>query len=293
MSFKTILKKYLMYLGILMGTFLPRWFCIFLAKIIGYFCFLLMKNQRKRMIKNYFFIFGNEINKEKARRLTKELFINLAICVADFLKSPSYKKEQLFSLIVNRVSKDFWEDAKKGRLILATLHLGNWELGGITLSRMGLNFSCLIEILPFGMSKVFNWLRKKSRLKPIPYNSLKEIIKTLERGDNLAILADRSLNRQGLLLPFGKGKRIFPKGASYLAQKYKVPLYFGYFVLNKNGKKYLMIDEKIKRNYYENEDFEREVERLTQIIAEKIFTIVKKYPSQWFVFQGDWENEEN
>lgn len=276
-----------------MGTFLPRWFCVILAKIIGYFCFLLMKNQKKKMIKNYFYIFSNEIDEKKAWKLTKELFIKLAICVADFLKSPSYKNHHLFFLVENQVSKVFWEDAQKRNLILATLHLGNWELGGITLSKMGLNFSCLIEVLPFGMSKVFNWLRKKSKLKPIPYNSLREMIKSLIKGRNLAILSDRSLNRQGLLFPFGKGRRIFPKGAAYLAQKYKIPLYFGYFILKENNKKYLLIAEKIKKDYQENEDFEKEVERLTGIIAEKVEKTVIKYPSQWFDFQNDLENEKN
>lgn len=286
-------KKYLMYLGILIGTFLPRWFCLILAKIIGYFCFLLMKNQRKRMINNYFYIFGKEIGEKKAKELTKKLFINLAICVADFLKSPSYKDHHLFSLIENQVSKDFFYDAKTKRLILATLHIGNWELGGIALSRMGLSFSCLIEVLPYGMSKVFNWIRKRSNLKPIPYNSLREIIASLKDGYNLAILSDRSLNRQGLLLSFGRGKRIFPKGASFLAQKYRIPLYFGYLVLKEDNKKYLMIDEKIKTEYKEDEYFEKEVEKLTKIIAEKIEKVVIKYPTQWFVFQGEFLNEEN
>ncbi|MEO0087473.1 MAG: lysophospholipid acyltransferase family protein [candidate division WOR-3 bacterium] len=293
MPLTQLFKKYLMYLGILMGTFLPRWFCLILAKIIGYSCFRLMKNQRRRMMNNYFHIFGKEIGERKARELTKKLFINLAICIADFLKSPSYKDRHFFSLIENRVSADFFRDAKTKKLILATLHLGNWELGGITLSRMGLNFSCLIEVLPFGMSNVFNWLRKKNYLKPIPYNSTKEIINSLKNGYNLAILSDRSLNRQGLLLPLGKGKRIFPKGSAYLAQKYKIPLYFGYFVLKEKDKKYLMMDEKIKTEYSENEDFEKEVEKLTRIIAQKIEKAIIKYPTQWFVFQSDFINEED
>ncbi|MEO0130125.1 MAG: lysophospholipid acyltransferase family protein [candidate division WOR-3 bacterium] len=291
MSLTQFLKKYLMYLGILMGTFLPRWFCLILAKIIGYCCFLLMKNQKRRMMNNYFYTFGKEISERKARELTKKLFINLAICVADFLKSPNYKNRHFFSLIENQVSNDFFCDAKTRKLILATLHLGNWELGGITLSRMGLNFSCLIEVLPFGISKVFNWLREKGRLKPIPYNSPKEIIDSLKNGYNLAILSDRSLNRQGLILPFGKGKRIFPKGSAFLAQKYKIPLYFGYLVLKEDSKKYLMIGEKIKTNYKNDEDFEKEVEKLTKIIAEKIEKVVIRYPTQWFVFQGDFLNE--
>lgn len=276
-----------------MGTFLPRWFSLILAKIIGYICFLLMKNQKRRMVNNYFYIFGKEIGEKKAQELTKKLFINLAICVADFLKSPSYKKKHLFSLIENQPCKDFFYDAQTQKLILATLHLGNWELGGITLSRMGLNFCCLIEVLPFGLSKIFNWIREKSHLKPIPYNSSKEIINALKNGYNLAILSDRSLNRQGLVLPFGKGKRIFPKGAAYLSQKYKIPLYFGYFVLKERSQRYLISVEKIKTEYRNDENFEEEVEKLTKIIAEKIASAVMKYPTQWFVFQGDFLDEKN
>lgn len=276
-----------------MGTFLPRWFCLILAKIIGYCCFLLMKNQKRRMINNYFYLFGKEIGEKRAKGLVKKLFINLAICIADFLKSPSYKNHHFSSLIENRISDDFIGDATTKKLILATLHLGNWELGGIVLSRMGLNFSCLIEVLPYGMSKIFNWLRKKNCLKPIPYNSLREIIDALKNGYNLAILSDRSLNRQGLILPFGKGKRIFPKGSAYLSQKYKIPLYFGYFVLKERDRKYLMTVEKIKTNYRDDEDFEKEVERLTKVIGEKIEKAVMEYPTQWFVFQGDFLNEKD
>ncbi len=276
-----------------MGTFLPRWFCLILAKIIGYCCFLLMENQKKKMMNNYFYIFGKEIGKKKIQELTKKLFINLAICVADFLKSPSYKDRHFFSLIENQVSTDFFHDAKTKKLILATLHLGNWELGGIILSRMRLNFACLIEVLPYGMSKIFNWLRKKNHLKPIPYNSLKEILNSLKNGYNLAILSDRSLNRQGVLLPLGKGRRIFPKGSAFLAQKYRIPLYFGYLVLKEDNKKYLMIGEKIKTEYKEDENFEEEVEKLTKIIAKKIEKTIIRYPTQWFVFQGDFLNEKN
>lgn len=98
--------------------------------------------------------------------------------------------------------------AKQGRgVLLITLHLGNWEHGGLLLSRLGIPLTVLTLAEPDdGLTELRVKLRKRCGIDSLMIGddsfTFVEVIKRLQQGAALAISLDRPPSRKGVPIEF-------------------------------------------------------------------------------------------
>ncbi|MEO0093049.1 MAG: lysophospholipid acyltransferase family protein [candidate division WOR-3 bacterium] len=283
------LKVRLMPLATLLQVFLPRWFSIWLAKILGNIYFFADKDRRCRISDNMRHILGTNSPNSEINNYTRRLFINYSICLADLFRAPLLTKEKLLSMVQLSGKEYLDRTLAKGKgAILISAHIGNWDLAGIFLSRLGYKLTAVVEPIPKGVTSAMNRYRGIGGMELIPLTNKDAIERVLKEKRILVLLADRDLTGRGLEFSCFDAKRSYPKGPAAFALKFKVPIIFGYFVLNPKGSKpYLGVIEP-EFDFATSEDFQQDVYNLTKIIVKRINQLIAQYPDQWFVFRADW-----
>ncbi len=284
-----------MRLATIFGSFSPPWVVKALAFLFSTLAFLLLKNQRRRIEKNLLYITG-----KNSKSLSFRLFQNFGLCIAHFLQSPTLVNKILpycrFDLTTLRRAE------KKGKgVILLTAHFGNWELGGILLAKIGLPLSVIVEPIQEKLFATYNYYRSRFGLEVIPYNQPRKLLSAIKSRRIVVFLADRSLSKKGVLVPFFGKMRVFPKGPAYFSLKYGLPIIPGYVLLSTSplflsGRKekkeryfyHLVTEGEI--TYHPTGNFEQDVEELTKLISQRIEGWIREHPTQWFVFEAEWQD---
>ena len=107
---------------------------------------------------------------------------------------------------------------ERGRgVLVATAHVGNWEMGGLMLSRMGFPVTAVVR--PYGnprLDRMFDEHRRRRGIAVLPLGrAVRGIVGTLRRGGITAVLTDRDFSsHRDLVTFFGRPARM-PRGLAF------------------------------------------------------------------------------
>ncbi len=275
--------------GTLLQFLLPRFLVVPIASFLGTVSFLLNERQRSRLIENYRHILGAKTPDTVLRKTALQAFRNLAVFYADLLRIPVMKRRvaRLGELNSKKLNAAL---ARNKGVILVTAHIGNWDLAGVFLSALGYPLSAVVEPVPGDWMKTFNRYRSACAMETIPIPERHRIIQALQKGRVVALVADRDLTGRGILCPAFNAQRSFPRGPAAYSLRYNAPILVGYFVRQKkrNRPPYRgVIYGPI--NFEPSGEQEKDIVKLTNLVAKELNRIIAMYPDQWLVFKADWQ----
>lgn len=283
-----MIKYTLMLLGSVIVRFLPLRFAYLLAKILGRIAYWVFRGVRGVIRENLSIIFGEELQDSEKQRLSKNLFTHMALNTVDFLRFPYYRyPTELMEIEGLNLLKDLYGEGNG--VILVSLHLGNWEVGGMLLAQFGFAVSVVTEsIRPqkslFKRDRIANLYRKCREgigLKTIPLEQggIREL-RALTRGEILVLLADRDISGSGIEVEFFGIRGKVPKGPAILAVRTGAPIVIGVCVRLRDDRLHVFIEplEYNSENTHE----------ITELLVKKMEYYIRRYPDQWFVFQPPW-----
>ncbi|MGQ9678475.1 MAG: lysophospholipid acyltransferase family protein [bacterium] len=280
---------WLMPLGTLIQFILPRFLAVQIALLAGKIAFRINSRQRLRLLENYRHILGSGAPEKLLDQTARQAFENMAVFYADLLRIPVIKKRVAFIGEFDR--KEFDQILSRGKsVILVTGHIGNWDLAGVFLTALGYPLSAVVELVPGGWTRTFNRYRKTLAMETIPIPERHKLIRALKKHRVVVLVADRDITNRGILCPAFDAQRSFPKGPAVYSLRYKIPIVIGYFVRQRkrNRPPYVgVISRPIE--FKPTGDINFDITSLTQIIAQKLNQIIKKYPDQWLVFNAGWQ----
>ncbi|MCD6219296.1 lysophospholipid acyltransferase family protein [Candidatus Calescamantes bacterium] len=228
-------------------------------------------------------------NKRETLPQVRKVYYHFACFVAEFLSLPLITKKRI-ERWVEIVHPEYLKEAfsKRRGTICLTAHIGNWEWGGACLSMLGYPMNAIIlpQKNPW-IARLFLKLRESSGMRVINVGGgAKRSIKVLKEGEGLAILGDRPFGEEGVKVRFCGKKSIFPKGPVYFAYHTGAAILPG-FTVKEKGRYYLYLE---KPFYIERgKDKEKVIAEGVQKIASLIEKYVKRFPTQWSVFEDIWE----
>ena len=159
-------------------------------------------------------------DKIETDRLTKKVFFNFSRYLVDFFYSRNLSK----SFIEQRVKIEGLEkldrEGSKGRgVILVSGHIGHWEMGGMTLARLGYPVHCIAAThRDLRINRLFLENRQCHGLETIALGcSLKQAYRVLKDNKILGLNADRLFGGEGAPAQFLGRQVLFPKGAARIA----------------------------------------------------------------------------
>jgi len=187
-------------------------------------------------------------------------------------------------------------DAGKGAILL-TGHVGNFELGGLFLRRLGL--SCAAAYVP-DPSPVIEKHRADARraldVTGIPVTSspfaFVPLLRALREGRFVAMQGDRDVSGTGRTLPFFGRSASFPVGPFRLAALSGVPLLPVFVLQEEDGRYRTLAEEPIhlalapgSRSEPDENDLEAALARWVALLSR----VIRENPTQWYLFTRFWE----
>lgn len=172
-------------------------------------------------------------------------------------------------------------------LIIFSMHIGNWDLGGSYLSNtIPGKVNVVVEKLSSGLYKWFTETRKRWQMNVIEAGDIKSMIKVLKKKECLVLLADRDLNRNGYQLEFFGKKAYIPAGPANLALMTGAYMLLGAMLRDKNSpEKFIPFLDNEFLNTEKASRTDKNCIELTKKMIKKMEWLVSQYPEQWCMLQ--------
>ena len=217
-------------------------------------------------------------------RLTREVFRNFSRYLIEF-----FTIHQVAHPLVACQGLEHVRSAhQRGRgVILLSAHLGNWEVGGILLQRMG--FPVTAVVLPHEdprMDRLFNAQRRRNGIDVIPLGShaTSQSIRALRAGKLLGLLGDQDFTDKGVKVLFCGAPVILPRGPAILSVRSQAPV-VPTFLIREGPWRFRLCCEAAIWPARDQKPAEA-VQALTHAYATVLGRYVRQYPEQWPIFRS-------
>jgi len=193
----------------------------------------------------------------------------------------------------------FEEDARvlaasrrSGRgFLLVTGHVGNWEMGAVTLRRHGLTPAVVGQPeLDAGVQEMRLDLRRRLGVESIDIGSSMatafKVRSAVENGRAVALLVDRAYPEDQVIVPFFGRPTPFLRSPALLARFCGCDLLPGFFLRDPDGSYRNVWGEALQAD--PSLSPEEDATRMFGRVAADLEGVVRASPTQWFNFYGFW-----
>ncbi len=242
--------------------------------------------QKAQVERNLSRVTGHAIGSKELDVVVKDAFISYARYWVDAFRLHTLDADRVLARTVNDKVEMVDEILAEGKgAIMATAHLGSWDVGAFFTSQRSWGMTVVAEVVePRRLFERFVQLRRDAGLGVIPLvrggdmiNRLEDVV---ERGGLATLLADRDLGRKGPVVEFFGEPCRLPPGTAVLARRTKRPVAIAAFVTQGDGWRGV-IQEVVDISHLSVEDG-------TQRIAQGLEDLIGRYPEQWHVFVRNW-----
>ncbi len=220
------------------------------------------------------------------------VFLNFAATIADYVAVGAMPRQEALSLCDDhKQGLEHLQAARAGGrgVILATAHYSFFEFGIVALGQMGMPIT--IATLPEPSSALTSWRsRWRSRwdgetieIGADPFSSL-QVVRALEKGRCMAMLADRPIIDHGLPVDLPNGRTLFSTSPALLSSMTGCAVVPVLIIRLPNGRYELIAKPPITARHLAREERKAEIESCTRAIAASLFEEIARVPGQWYQF---------
>lgn len=236
-------------------------------------------------------VLGPSGDEAQARRLARNSMRNYYKTLADFLRLPRLKVEEVNRLVYFDRWDIFDRALAPGKgVIFATFHMGSWDMGGAFLGLKGYPFSVLADVFQkTSLNQKVVKTRQEKGIFIIPAGRVpKAAVAALRKNHILGIIVDRPVASGVTVQLFGAPATV-PAGAATLGLRTGACVLPGCLWRNDDGTVTCLVDEPI---FPESTGRPKEdVQDLTQRIFTALEAMVRRDPGQWYMFRPMWPRE--
>lgn len=273
-----------------LANLLPLRCALAIGWLIGRFFFSVLRFRRDKAIARIEAVFGDRYTPSERKRIAWTSFRNLcfnAVEAARFHKLTPQQAQQmpLYSSIA-RVHELYKEN---GPLIVATAHMGNWDLAGVAGKLDGLPIFSIARRQKNPLTDAhLNRMRNATGMEVVLNDSrvLQNVIRKIKAGSVMAILPDVRQRDSDIQVDFLNGKASLGAGTALFAQMAKCPIIP--VVLIRRG--WTQHESKLfapivpDRSVDKKEDRARIMQELVSVLDAEI----QANPEQYFWFNKRW-----
>ena len=254
-------------------------------------CHYFISQQDRRAVEANFKVVLNTDTVEPS--MVRAVFRNFGKYLVDFFTMTKYLDANYISAHVKVANTAYLNDilAEGKGCILISAHLGNWELAGAVLSKLGYPLS--VVALPHKDPRVnefFNQQRSFFGTTVIPTTTaIRRCLEHAKANRFVAILAERDFSEHGIVMDFLGKPTLIPKGAALFSIKTGAPIVPAFFIREDNDDFHITFQKPIYPPALESNKIDDE--QLKPLIRQYLGTIeeqIRLYPQQWLLFREFW-----
>lgn len=268
---------------------LPKRINYFIASLLAEILYLACPRQRRNVNDNIRHVLGDQTGHRRVRQTSRAVFRNWAKNYVDFLMLPHLNMEKVsHNLTIN--GWPHFEEAlsqKKG-VILASAHLGSFDLAPQFFQKHSIRMNAMVELLqPESLFRYISSLRESHGVTLIPANTdgVSKCLQVLAQGEVIGIVCDRDIQGKSLKMKFFGEETTFPVGPITLALRSGAIILPTFCVRGAKGKTELHIEPPLTLNAGNRHQTARpNLEKLIAVMEQYI----SRYPEQWVVLEPIW-----
>lgn len=267
---------------------MPYDLLLFLGRILGNLYYLLIKKERERAVDQM--MPALQISEEKARKLVRESFVNLARNVLDILYMPNLNEENLHEYIEIDHLERMQEAIAEGHgVVVLTGHVGTWEWLSAAFTLNGLPVTAIAKPQPNQQyTDLLNDLRATIHVE-IFSRGTSELLaagRALKKGKILGFLADQDAGPGGAFIEFLGKTASTPMGPAVFSNKFHSPVLPAFILRRPDGRHRVVIGEVLR--YEDTGDTDRDLYEFTRKMTQILEQVIRENPTQWIWFQKRW-----
>ena len=176
-------------------------------------------------------------------------------------------------------------------VVIATPHVGNWDLGAAWFAARGYQPTTVVE--PIEPPALFEWFCSYRRalglnIVPLGPDAGSILLKKLREGLMVGLVCDRDLAGNGIEVDFFGEGTTFPAGPATLALRAGAPLMVGANFFEGDAHRCILrgpLDTSRQGTIKED------IARITQALAAEFETLIRRAPDQWHLLQPNWPSD--
>jgi KDO2-lipid IV(A) lauroyltransferase len=236
-------------------------------------------------------VLGPDVSEKQVRRVAWIAWRNLCFNAIEGFRFARLTVEKLRRQPLARLEPTLKNIRREcdGGFILATPHMGNWEIAGIAGDLMGLSLFVIVrkQRNPL-IDSYINKMRRSFDLEVLYRDAKgwKGVIDRLKQGKILAVLPDIGVRARGITVDYLNGKATIAPGAAHFAQLANCPVYP--IIVRRIGwtKHDAVLLDPIIPN--PAADVKEEQKRIMQDIMSAFSREILKTPEQYFWYNKRW-----
>ncbi|HFE51821.1 MAG TPA: hypothetical protein ENK07_00130 [Bacteroidetes bacterium] len=257
-----------------------------LMRALGRGVYLASPGLRHLTFENLRLAFGDELSEREIRRLARRVFEDLGVNAADALRLDRIQPTSLVTSESFHVVREAL--ALRRGLLVATGHVGNWEVLGAYLASRGVPLTALAaRIYDPRLDRLVTRLREAVGVRTIRHNrSGFGMARVLKAGGALGVLVDVRQERLGQVVRFFGRPVHAVDGPFQLAVRFGTPVVFACAWRRRDGG-YRAEFELLEPP--PGLDGRRKVAWLLQACTDRLESVIRRVPSQWIWMHPRWE----
>lgn len=277
------------HLGAFFARRLPRPGARAAARAIGEVNALVRRRTRRVVAANLRAV-DPSLDAVAARRASRRVILAFAQAIRVFLELPFLRWERerdRFDLsALEPVLAAIGAGPGDGRpFVLASAHLGPWELGGWVLASLGLRVHTVALDHPSrAVTRFYSDRRERVGVHAVsPRGALRHLAIALRPGACVALLVDRDVGGGGVPVRWFDRRRTLPAGAAVLAVRRGVPVVVGALVFDGPERYRYVHGGTHDPSAYAGDEAAR-VRALHADCVADLERLIRAHPEQWFEF---------
>jgi KDO2-lipid IV(A) lauroyltransferase len=259
---------------------------------LGAFVWFVWRSRRAIAMDNIRRAFSESVVAVDPQPIAAETFRNLGRTAFEILRLGRTHHDELLRRIDGGDAARWLEWAhQQGRgALLVSGHFGNWELLGAWIRAMGYPVDFVVKPVRNPLvDRLYNECRAAMDVGIIHTQvATKGILRSLQAKRFVAILADQHAGAEGIDVRFFGRPASTPRGPAVLALKFGCPLMSGVLERLDGGRFIAHVDGPVE--YSPTGDPEADVRAITQELARRLETHIRRTPSQWLWTHRRWRD---
>lgn len=223
------------HLGAYFARFAPKWVCRSITWTLAEAnCWV--RPITRRTLQNNLALIHPDWTAAERRYVARRTIHQFARSILLFLELPYFKPDEILARVdLDDLRAQIAEVGPGRGFVIATGHIGPWELGGYCVTKMGHTVHTVALDHPSGeVTKFFSARRDYIgiRAHPIGENSVQKLKEALDQGQCVALLIDRAYGKARKRARFFGVMKDFPLGHVVLSVRTGAPILVGALVFD-------------------------------------------------------------
>jgi KDO2-lipid IV(A) lauroyltransferase len=269
---------------------IPQRYIVAVGRALGQAAYYLDIPHRRVVRRNLEFCFP-EWSREQIRKFSRRVYQNLGIVVGEMCQMNSFSREDVLQRVELR-GREHLEEAleQKRGVVLASVHLANWEMAALTL---GAAFQTPVTViskqLRFSPANRWNYkVRGRLGISTVhKKNSFPEMLEAMRQGHIVVITVDMNRGKNEVEVEFLGKRATTTLSAALLAMRCRSPIVPGFCYRDAEGRLVAEIKPAVK--VARTGDLRADLQATSQRISDALADAIRRFPDQWLWHQKRWK----